>query len=114
MPRTTPCLVSLVRVTPTGLALCSIFLLKSCEGFRQPGVNLWCCNSVLCNREFTSDFLLQVGVIREPLENLTCVEVGDVTVQPAPPGGVPVRGGGRVRGGDTGILDNGGMLLGVA
>eukprot|EP00892_Ulva_mutabilis_P002185 jgi/Ulvmu1/11968/UM082_0047.1 len=54
----------------------SIFVLASCEGFRQAEFGLWCCNSIECNREFTSEFLLAVGAIQNPLEPLTCVEIG--------------------------------------
>eukprot|EP00892_Ulva_mutabilis_P002183 jgi/Ulvmu1/11966/UM082_0045.1 len=54
----------------------SVFVLASCEGFRQAAFDLWCCNQVECNREFTTEFLLSVGAISAPLEPLTCVEIG--------------------------------------
>eukprot|EP00892_Ulva_mutabilis_P003297 jgi/Ulvmu1/1339/UM011_0067.1 len=93
----------------------SIFVLESCEGFRQAQFELWCCNTIQCNREFTSDFLLQVGVIQTPLEPLTCVEIGALSYSPAPPGGTPPRRGGGLAGarGDTGVMDNGATLLGM-
>lgn len=70
-----------MRFTPCPAAnsrrvLCSIFVLASCEGFRQAEFSLWCCNSIECNREFTSEFLLAVGAIQNPLDQLTCVEIG--------------------------------------
>lgn len=110
-----------VRTTPSAAhrsrVACSIFVLKSCEGFRQAQFNLWCCNRVQCNREYTSDFLFEIGAIQEPLERLTCVEVGALSYTPAQPGAAPSRrrigsGGTRFAGrGDTGVMDHGGMLM---
>lgn len=95
--------------------LCSIFVLESCEGFRQAQFELWCCNRIQCNREFTSDFLLEIGAIQDPLEPLTCVEVGALSYTPAEPGAAQPRGGGggaAVAGsGDTGVMDHGSMLM---
>lgn len=58
--------------------LCSMFILKSCEGFQHGSFHLWCCTATQCNLEYTQATLqastasdLEFGGLGD-LQALTC------------------------------------------
>jgi hypothetical protein len=56
--------------------LCSLFALRSCEGFEDGTFHMWCCTKRQCNIQYTQQAVEDLGYpLQTDLELLTCHEL---------------------------------------